>query len=158
MTRERNEGRGARTPRPSRPAWMRGKAMSKYTTSATTTPAAPVKSTRRFGAGILPTHPVYLADHTSEDAAWLIEDNARRELRAECDRLFPRIGPTEAFKSAMRRACRFVASRMEDERLDALYTDRLAEESMTAGFIPYGVEAAEVAEFGIRVGSPAYAC
>ena len=93
----------------------------------------PVKSARRFGAGILPTCPVYLADHTAADEAWLIEDNARRELLAECDRLFPRIGPTEEHKAAMRVAYRFVEARMENERLDALYADRQAEDALTQG-------------------------
>jgi hypothetical protein len=41
---------------------------------------APVKSTsHRFGRGILPTYPTYRADHAAADAAWLVEDNARRD-------------------------------------------------------------------------------
>ena len=39
----------------------------------------PVKSTRRFGAGLLATLPTYRVDYTAADEAWLIEDNARRE-------------------------------------------------------------------------------
>ncbi len=43
---------------------------------------APVKTARparRFGQGILATHPTYRPDHTASDAAWLTEDNARRD-------------------------------------------------------------------------------
>lgn len=45
------------------------------------TTARRVKNTRpaRFGAGILPTRPVYRADFSASDSAWLVEDNARRE-------------------------------------------------------------------------------
>ena len=49
---------------------------------------APIKSTRRFGAGILATVPTYSADHTAADEAWLVEDNARREGE---DRRFDRM-------------------------------------------------------------------
>ena len=40
---------------------------------------APVKSARRFGAGLLASLPAYRADHTAADEAWLVHDNARRE-------------------------------------------------------------------------------
>jgi hypothetical protein len=52
----------------------------------------PVKTSRRFGAGLLASLPTYRADHTTSDAAWLVEDNARRydrlaEESAALDRL-----------------------------------------------------------------------
>jgi hypothetical protein len=37
----------------------------------------PVKSARRFGAGILATRPVYTVDHTAEDAAWWAAESSR---------------------------------------------------------------------------------
>lgn len=42
----------------------------------------PVKTTRparRFGAGILPTYPVYMSDHTAADEAWWAAESARME-------------------------------------------------------------------------------
>jgi hypothetical protein len=42
----------------------------------------PVKTTRRFAAGLVATRPTYRADHTAADEAWLAEDNARREAAA----------------------------------------------------------------------------
>jgi hypothetical protein len=49
--------------------------------------ATPVKSARRFGAGVHRWQPAYRADHTTADEAWLIVDNARREQAArELDR------------------------------------------------------------------------
>jgi hypothetical protein len=41
--------------------------------------AAPVKSARPFGRGLLAGRPAHRADHTAADAAWLSADNARRE-------------------------------------------------------------------------------
>ena len=41
--------------------------------------SAPVKSARRFGAGLLPSRPSYRAPYTAADAEWLIADNARRD-------------------------------------------------------------------------------
>lgn len=37
-----------------------------------------VKSTRRFGAGLLRSTPVHRLDHTLGDERWLAADNARR--------------------------------------------------------------------------------
>jgi hypothetical protein len=45
------------------------------------TPAA-VKPARNFGRGLLASRPVYRADHSAADEAWLVEDNARREAEA----------------------------------------------------------------------------
>jgi hypothetical protein len=57
----------------------------------------PVKSTRRFGAGILASAPHYhVSDHSVSDEAWLAEDNTRREYEAWLDRL-------EAESDAIRR-------------------------------------------------------
>ena len=42
----------------------------------------PVKSTRRFGAGLLATYPTYRVNHTAADEAWLIEDNAQRDAES----------------------------------------------------------------------------
>ena len=42
----------------------------------------PVKAAcpaRRFGAGILPTYPVYMSDHTAADEAWWAAESARME-------------------------------------------------------------------------------
>jgi hypothetical protein len=46
----------------------------------------PVKTARRFGIGILATHPVYPADHTTEDEAWWAAESARME-NARFDRM-----------------------------------------------------------------------
>lgn len=48
--------------------------------------AAPVKSARRFGAGLTRYVPTYRADHSASDEAWLIQDNIRREA-AHFDRM-----------------------------------------------------------------------
>ena len=40
---------------------------------------ASVKSTRRFGAGILATRPTYRADHTASDEAWWAAESVRTE-------------------------------------------------------------------------------
>jgi hypothetical protein len=48
----------------------------------------PAKSTRPFGTGLIRSLPTYWADHTAEDAAWLVADNARAAraaLDAELD-------------------------------------------------------------------------
>ena len=42
----------------------------------------PVKSARRFGAGLLAARPTYERTWTEADEAWLIEDNARREAES----------------------------------------------------------------------------
>ncbi len=39
----------------------------------------PVKTTRRFGAGILRSLPTYTRTHSEADEAWLLADNARRD-------------------------------------------------------------------------------
>lgn len=39
----------------------------------------PVKTSRRFGAGLLRSLPTYRANFTAEDDAWRIADNARRD-------------------------------------------------------------------------------
>jgi len=43
-------------------------------------PAAvkPARKARRFAAGLVASRPTYLVDHTADDEAWLVEDNARR--------------------------------------------------------------------------------
>ncbi len=41
--------------------------------------AAPVKTARRFGAGLLASRPAYRAPYTAADLAWLAADDARRE-------------------------------------------------------------------------------
>ena len=48
--------------------------------------AAPVKSARRFGAGILSARPSYRADHTASDEAWWAAESVRAE-NARFDRL-----------------------------------------------------------------------
>jgi hypothetical protein len=39
----------------------------------------PVKTTRRFGAGLLRSLPTYRTTVSAADEAWLIADNARRD-------------------------------------------------------------------------------
>jgi len=56
--------------------------------------AAPVKTARKFAAGVLASLPAYSAPYTSADLAWLIEDNARREV---ADRAFDRMASESAF-------------------------------------------------------------
>jgi hypothetical protein len=53
-----------------------------------TRPVKSTRSARRFGAGLFQWTPMYHADHTAADEAWLIEDNARREAES---RLFDRM-------------------------------------------------------------------
>jgi len=38
-----------------------------------------VKTTRRFGSGILASRPTFTRTHSEADEAWLAEDNARRD-------------------------------------------------------------------------------
>ena len=42
----------------------------------------PVKTSRRFGAGLLRSLPTYRQTVSAADEAWLCEDNARREREA----------------------------------------------------------------------------
>ena len=56
--------------------------------------AAPVKTERRFGAGILPTYPVHTAPYTSADLEWLAADDRRREAE---DRRFDAMAEESAY-------------------------------------------------------------
>jgi hypothetical protein len=60
----------------------------------------PVKTTRRFGAGILATYPTYRVDYSAADAAWLAADNARREAE---NRMFDRMAREAAALDALTR-------------------------------------------------------
>lgn len=64
-------------------------------------PPAPVKSSRRFGSGILPTRPVYRAPFTASDLAWLALDNARRE-NARYDRMAGASAALDMMESGLR--------------------------------------------------------
>jgi hypothetical protein len=100
----------------------------------------PVKSARPFGRGILRSLPVYRDEVSQEDRQWWAEECARVEAEQAADKplsyYFPLLPENPEHKGLLADCYRAYSEHLENERLEALYAARVAEDCLTRGLDP----------------------